>query len=106
MHAVINGNRIDEHVLACVFVSDTDVSVHGEVVMEEKDGFREIIEKMRIGDTVDVDCEDAKGLKAEGRDKQHRGRERNVRRQGVLRLLPLDAETLARSKTNLYPMIA
>jgi len=64
VHVVINSNRIEDHVLAYVFVSDTDVRVQGEVASDAKDRFREIVEKMRMGDAVDVDCEDANGLKA------------------------------------------
>lgn len=46
MHAVMNGNRMEDHILAYVFVSDTDIRVQGEV--------------------IEIDCDDAKGLKANG----------------------------------------
>lgn len=68
MHAIINGLKIEEHILAYVFIADGNtIRVQGEVIREdEKRKFQEFLGKLKEGETIDIDCEDGKGLKANG----------------------------------------
>lgn len=65
MHAIINGLKIEEHILAYVFIADgSNIRVQGEVIREEeKHKFQEFLKE---GSIIYVDCEDAKGIKVNG----------------------------------------
>ncbi len=67
LHAIINGLRIEEHILAYVFVGDNGIRVQGEVIrQEEKHKFRDFLNNLKEGEAIEIDCEDAKGLKVKG----------------------------------------
>lgn len=68
MHAIINGLKIEEHILAYVFIADgSNIRVQGEVIREEeKRKFQEFLSQLKEGSIIDVDCEDAKGIKVNG----------------------------------------